>query len=114
VASFLTAMKTDSWRRSGGPQDASWKFVAAQDGRPARGNLAYVEASNAKLDAVPNAIRLAYEDLCDPTYGSHELDDFFGRPVRIENPKPATSGAAYVENWEEFCAFLGQRSAPVA
>jgi len=108
VASFLMAMKTDSWRRFGEPQQATWKFVESQDGPRAAGNLAYVHASNARLGRVPNAIHLVYEDLCDPAYRCPALDDFFGRPVKIENPKPPTSGAAYVENWEEFCAFMAQ------
>ncbi len=108
VASFLLAMKTDSWRRFGEPQPVTWKFVAAQDGRQALSNLAYVHESLDKVSRVPNAIHLAYEDLCDPAYRCAALDDFFGRPIRIENPKPPTSGSAYVENWDEFCAFIGE------
>jgi hypothetical protein len=108
VASFLTATRTNSWRRFGGAQPVVWRFVPARDGISARGNLAYIRASNSRLDAVPNAIRLAYEDLCEPGYSCPDLDSYFGRPIKLENPKPATSGATYVENWEELCTFLDE------
>ena len=106
VASFLLAMKTDSWRRSGEPQQARWKFDVQQDGPAARSNLAYVLGSLAQLGQVPNAIRLTYEDLCDPKFHSPALDGFFGRPVKLDNPRPPTSASEYVENWEEFKAFM--------
>jgi hypothetical protein len=108
VASFLMAMKTDSWRRFGEPQQATWKFVAEQDGPAARNNLAYVLLSLDQLHRVPNAIRLAYEDLCDPAYRCPALDDFFGRPIKLDNPQPPTSASTYVENWDEFRAFIDE------
>ena len=64
----------------------------------------------AQLSQVPNTIALAYEDLCDPTYRNAALDDFFGRPIQIENPKPPTSGGSYVENWDEFRDFIDRGS----
>jgi hypothetical protein len=108
VASFLMAIRTNAWQRFGEPQPVTWTFVASRDGKRVLGNLAYVRQSLTRLSRVPNAIALAYEDLCNAAYRNEALDDFFGRPIRIENPKPPTSGRAYVENWDEFCAFIGE------
>jgi hypothetical protein len=108
VASFLMAMKTAYWQRSGGPQRATWKFDRERDGKRARGNLAYVHESIGRLKKVPNAIHLLYEDLCDPAFKSPALDAFFGRPIRLQDPKPPTSGSTYVKNWDEFCAFIAR------
>ncbi len=114
VASFLLAMKTDSWRRSGESQRDTWRFRPRQDKQTVLGNLAYIHQGMARLRRVPRAIHLEYEDLCDPAYRSPALDDYFNRPIHIENPKPPTSGASYVENWEDFCAFISeaQRTRP--
>ncbi len=107
VASFLVALETGSFRRAGEPHAEVWRFVPARHGASARSNLAYIRRSIAWLRQAPNAIAIAYEDLCDPAYRNAALDDFFGRPVRIDNPKPPTSGSSYVANWDEFRAFVG-------
>jgi len=106
VASFLLAMATDSWRRDGGPQTARWTFDPQRDATAVLSNLRYVVKSDAQLRAVPNAIALAYEDLCDPGFSNLTLDAFFGRPIRLDDPKPPTSGETYVANWSEFRAFV--------
>jgi hypothetical protein len=106
VASFVGAMATDSWRRDGGAQNARWTFDPRRDGRAVIGNLRYVLKSATQLERVPDAIALAYEDLCDPDFSDSALDALFGRPIRLDDPKPATSGQSYVSNWTEFCAFL--------
>lgn len=106
VASFVVAMATDSWRRNGGAQTARWTFDPKRDGAAVAGNLRYVLNSMAQLETVPAAIALAYEDLCDPKFASSSLDAFFGRPIRLDDPKPPTSGRSYVANWAEFCAFV--------
>ena len=106
VASFLVAMASDSWRRGGGPQAARWRFDTERDAAAVVSNLRYVVKSDAQLRAVPNAIALVYEDLCDPGFSSSALDAFFGRPIRLDDPKPATSGETYVANWLEFRAFV--------
>jgi hypothetical protein len=108
VASFLMAMATESWRRYGEPQTARWRFIAERDAQSVLGNLRYVVRSHAQLEGVPNAIVLAYEDLCDRKFSSAEIDAFFGRPIRLDHPKPPTSGESYVENWSEFRAFVEQ------
>jgi LPS sulfotransferase NodH len=106
VASFVVAMATDSWRRSGGPPAARWSFDAQRDGEVVAGNLRYVLKSAEQLRRVPDAIALAYEDLCDPEFSDSTLDAFFGRPIRLDHPKPPTSGESYVGNWSEFREFV--------
>ena len=106
VASFLMAMATESWRRYGEPQVARWKFDVQRDAPAVLGNLRYVVRSHAQLSQVPNAIALVYEDLCDPQFSSKELDVFFGRPIRLDDPKPPTSAQSYVANWHEFRSFV--------
>lgn len=107
AASFMVAMKAGSWRRAGQHQRAQWTFRRS-DVRPVMGNLAYIYKSNVQLSRVPNAIRLTYEELCDPGFHRPELDEFFDRPVRIDDPRPPTSGREYVTNWEVFEAFINK------
>lgn len=111
VASFMVAIDTGSWRRFGGPQAARWVFDAARDERRVLGNLTYVLQSNAALRDIPGAIALTYEALCDPAFSHAALDGFFARRVSIENPRPPTHGSSYVENWDEFAAFVQKAAA---
>ena len=97
AASFLLAMTRGTWRRSGGvPAE---RLVLREGQLPnLRGNLTYLHRCLRQLAAVPDAIRLAYEDLCDPAFEAPELDRFFGRPVRLARPLPPTRAGDYVEN----------------
>lgn len=106
VASFQLAIHTGSWRRFGEPQTARWVFDPARDGQRVLSNLAYVLQSNAALRLIPHAVALTYEELCDPAFSNAELNQFFGREVRIDNPRTPTHGSSYVENWDEFAAFV--------
>lgn len=106
VASFLMAASTGIWRRQGGPHPLKWRFQTARDARSALQNLEYVRLSESQLRLIPNAIRLTYEELCAPGFCSAELEDYFGRPIRLENPKPPTFAGEYLENWEEFRDFI--------
>jgi hypothetical protein len=106
VASFIAAMKFGSWERKGERPDEKWIFRPQDDAKLVRRNLAYVHTSLAQLDMVPNAIRITYEDLCQPAFHCSELDDYFDRPVRIENPKQPTHGEEHVTNWEEFKSYV--------
>ncbi len=106
VSSFLVAMATDSWRRHGEPQNARWKFEPQRDATAVVSNLRYVVRSEAQLARVRSPIALVYEDLCDPGFSSPALDEFFGRPIRLDDPRPPTSGETYVANWQEFRAFV--------
>ena len=106
VASFLMAMATDSWRRHGGAHGARLRFDARRDAAAVSGNLRYVLKSAEQLRRVPRAIALDYEDLCDPSFSAPALDRFFERSIRLDDPRPPTSGESYVENWPEFRAFV--------
>jgi LPS sulfotransferase NodH len=106
VASFLMAMATDSWRRSGDAHATQLRFDAARDAGVVLGNLKYVLRSRQQLERVPNAIALVYEELCDPAFSNPRLDAFFGRHIRLDDPRPPTSGESYVANWPEFRAYI--------
>jgi hypothetical protein len=108
VASFMAAMENGSWRRDGGTPDHRWCFTPNKISA-VTANLNYVLRSERVLTQVPNAIALNYEALCAADFRSPELDAFFERHVAIDDPKPPTSGADYVDNWEEFVAFVGAR-----
>jgi hypothetical protein len=106
AASFLVAMATGSWRRYGEPQPTKWTFCRMQHERPLLGNLAYIHHSHALLASIPRSIALTYEELCRPDFSHAQLDEFFARPIRMENPRGPTTGQSYVENWEEFSAYV--------
>ncbi|NOT15080.1 MAG: sulfotransferase [Methylotenera sp.] len=109
VASFMKAQETGSWRRDGATgADAKWYFDVQKHGEMALNNLAYVLKSNAILKNAPNAIKLSYEALCDTQFNHPELNQFFNRTVKINNPKPPTSAEQYVENWAEFKQFIAE------
>ena len=106
VASLLVAIDTGFWRRVGEPHSAKWRFDLARDEQRVLSNLAYVLQSNEVLRLIPDAIALTYEELCEPNFRSSALNHFFARHVCIENPRPPTHGSSYVENWDEFAAFV--------
>lgn len=114
AASFHRANETGSWRRHGEPRPDSWTFDAARDGERVKANVTYIHQCRRLLAAIPGAIHLEYEDLCDKAYANKELDAYFGRPIRLLDPKPPTDGSSYVTNWKEFQAFVaaaGQEAA---
>lgn len=106
AASFLVAMETGSWRRSGEPQPKKWLFKRARHEGPLLENLAYIHRSHVALSGIPRAIALTYEQLCSPDFSNPALDQFFGRKIKMENPKKPTSGRSYVKNWDEFKIFI--------
>lgn len=106
AASFLLAEIRGSWRRHGEPQPAGFRFDAGRWGKRVESNVYYMFQSHTTLAGLPGAIPLYYEDLCDPDQRSPALDAYFGRPVRMPEPKPPTSGASYVSNWDEMRDFV--------
>jgi len=104
VASFAVAQQTGSWRRRGGVPGA-WTF-RAEDRVRVWELAAYVAATNALLTAVPSAIRLYYEDLCDPAFSSPDLDEFFARPIRLQAPTRPVRTEDYVTNHAQFARFV--------
>lgn len=114
AASFHRANETGSWRRHGEPRPDSWTFDAARDGDRVKANVAYIFQCRRLLAAIPGAIHLEYEDLCDGKYANKALDAYFGRPIRLLDPKPPTDGSSYVTNWGEFRAFVDAASKEAA
>lgn len=106
VASFLLAMERGCWRRTGGPQARQWTFDPRRDGPAAAANLNYVMSSIRRIEEIPGAIALHYEDLCRDDFQDSRLDGFFARRIRIANPLPPLHGSSYVGNWHEFLEFL--------
>jgi len=105
IASFFVAVHTGSWRRSGGPQSVRWQFCN-EHVKQVLEHLGYVYKCDKLLGQIENGVRITYEDLCLPDFNNNELNDFFGRTVRIEDPKQPVSAADYVVNWEEFKKFV--------
>ena len=110
VASFLVAFERSTWRRHGEAHPEKWRFDRKKHGKRAQANFAYLIRSHAALNSMPNAIRLTYEELVEPGFSNPELDAFFGREIRIADPRPPTHGSTYVENWNELVAFLQETS----
>jgi len=108
VASFELAEVLQSWQRRGEPQTARWKFNPHRDAAAVLERLRYVLDSQVRLRLIPNAIALVYEDLCNPDYSCPALDAFFGRRIRLDDPKPPVSAETYVPNWQEFFAFIDE------
>jgi hypothetical protein len=106
VASFAVALERTTWRRRGGPQER-WTFEPRH--RPQVLDLLdYVLQSGRLLADVPHAVRLSYEELCEPSFSCPPLDLFFRRTVRLGEPKPPLRAADYVTNHEEFESFIAQ------
>ncbi len=106
VASFMLALRQGTWGRRGEAPRKRWTFQP-HDAAEARAILRRLQNNMRALAGVPAAIRLTFEDLCDPECSAPELDDYFGRPIRIADPRPPTSGASYTGNWADFAAALG-------
>lgn len=105
IASFIIAIDAGTWRREGGEQPHRFVFGPSYEKR-AVGHLTYILSSVSRLRAIPNAIHLSFEDLCDPAYCNQALNDYFERSIGLVNPSPPLSGSRYVENWDEFQRFI--------
>lgn len=108
VASFISAADANTWRREGGPQEYAFTF-GPQFEKRVEGHLNYIVSSWKRLQHLPGAIHLEYEDLCQPGFSDDGLDAFFGCEIRLKSPKPPTNAEHYVFNWEEFKAFIDLR-----
>ncbi|MEL0081863.1 MAG: hypothetical protein VW985_02335 [Gammaproteobacteria bacterium] len=105
VASFIIAIDAGTWRRDGGEQINRFTFGPDYEKR-ALGHLTYILNSVRIINAIPGAIPLVFEQLCEPGYSNAALDNYFNRPVALAYPKKPTSGSEYVENWELFKNFI--------
>ena len=105
VASFLVAIDAGTWRREGGEQPNRLVFGPQYEQR-SLGHLKYLHDCERLLQSLPGAIHMQYEDLCHADFICQPLDDFFERHIGLINPKPSTTAASYVDNWDEFCRFI--------
>ncbi len=105
IASFVVAMRKQTWRRDGGQQQYRFTFGDSFREQVER-HLRYVVSSRWILQSIPGAIHLSYEALCDPDFHHPALDAYFGRRIQLIDPKPPTSARHYVSNWDSFCAFI--------
>jgi len=105
IASFFVAVHTGSWRRSGEPQTVKWQF-RQENVQQVLDHLRYIYKSEKLLGQIENSVRITYEDLCSPYFNNYELNDFFKRTVKLENPKKPVTAADYVVNWAEFKKFV--------
>ena len=112
VASFIIAIDKNTWRREGGKQEHHFVF-GGQYRERAFSHLAYILDSQKFFDALPNSIDIKFEDLCKTDFANDELNDFFQRPIQLENPRPPVSAEQYVYNWEEFVSFIKQKTAEI-
>lgn len=107
VASFFVAIHSGSWHRSGEPQQVKWRFSAEHE-KQVFGHLRYIHESHKALKDIKNPVRISYEDLCRRDFQQPELDDYFGRSVKIANPQKPVSAMDYVLNWEVFAQFIDE------
>ena len=105
IASYLVAKKFNTWRRSGEKQ----QIIVNYSDRLNPDILHFVNAislNHHKMSKVRGAIELHYEDLCNPDHENPRLNNFFGRQIKISEPKPPIHVSEYVRNWEEFSEFI--------
>lgn len=99
VASFYAANKKKTWARTGGKQ-TSKLCIRGFDKIRTKGVIRYVLGSLRLLRRITPAIRISYEDLCQPDFNNPQLNDFFNRKIQLEKPTQQISGDQYIENWE--------------
>lgn len=109
VASFIVAIDKGTWRRDGGEQVHKMVFGPHYAER-ALSHLRYIEKSYQQLKSLPDAIHLVYEEIVSSNFASEQLDEYFGRPVRLKKAGKPTQAATYVDNWHEFEAFIEKNS----
>lgn len=107
VASFIVAIDKNTWRRKGGKQKNRFTFGAKYKER-VFSHLAYIVQSQRLFDSMQNCIHIKFEDLCKNDFCNEELNNFFQRPIKLDNPRPPVAGSGYVSNWAEFTAFIEQ------
>jgi hypothetical protein len=108
VASFITARRRNTWNRTGGKSNEKF-HVGGIDKLMVWGNIGYIRSSLKALTKIKDAIHITYEDLCSPGFSNSELNEFFGREIKLDRPVTPTSGNDYIENWEKFKLFVERR-----
>jgi len=99
VASFIAADKQKNWVRTGGAQSSKLK-IRGIDKLRTRAVTRYILGSLNILESITPAIRISYEDLCQPNFNNPKLDHYFNREIKLDKPVQPISGADYIENWD--------------
>jgi hypothetical protein len=108
VASMVTARLRNYWPRAGGPQPRCWRF-ADLDRALVEPYVRELDTALAVLASVRAEIVVHYESLCDPHYTCPALDAYFGCSIRLARPLAPTRGRDYVEDWDAFEEYVGER-----
>lgn len=101
MASLMMASDTGDWNREGGGHRRGWSYSSARGGELKERVAAHFKAVTS-LMSIPNSIVIYYEDITQSGFVSASLREFFGRDVRLAEPRKPTSGEQYVRNWGEF------------
>ena len=109
VASFYAANKKKTWARTGGKQTSKLR-IKGIDKLRTKGVIRYVLGSLHFLRRITPAIRISYEDLCQPDFNNPQLNDFFNRKIQLEKPVQQISGDQYIENWEWLKEAVAEKS----
>jgi hypothetical protein len=106
AASFrMASLRRGQWLRKGEEQTQRWTFTE-RDVPPVFGNLFYLLTARALIERIPGAIPLSYEKMCAADFRNDALDHYFGRHIRLANPRPPVSASSYVTNWDVFVRFV--------
>ncbi|MGR9090674.1 MAG: hypothetical protein ACU85U_08870 [Gammaproteobacteria bacterium] len=100
IASFIAAFDAGSWRREGERQSHQ-VFSGGKLATRADAHLNFLIRCTRLFARLPGAIKIAFEDLCDPDFANAALEEFFERPVCLPKPRPPVDGSTYVENWPQ-------------
>jgi len=109
IASFIAARDVKSWARKGEPQDYRFRFSAAIEPRVDT-HLAYLLKSLYLLTRIRGAITIEFEQLCTEAFSDRRLNDYFARPIRLQEPRPPIEASSYVENWPAFARYVQDRA----
>jgi hypothetical protein len=101
VASFIAARKMDTWNRTGGTPRSKFR-TGTLDLLPILGLTLNLRYSSQVLVTIKSKIDVKYEDLCSADFTNSDLNSFFNRTIRLENPVKPTSGEDYITNWDWF------------
>jgi hypothetical protein len=109
IASFIAARDVKSWDRRGEPQDYRFHFSAAIEPRIDM-HLAYILKSLRLLATLRGAITIEFEQLCTDTFSDRQLNTYFDRAIRLQDPRPPIETSSYVENWPAFAQYIQRRA----
>ena len=101
MASCMMASDTGDWNRQGGGHKRGWSYSSARE-EELKGRVEAHFKAVITLKSIPNTIVIYYEDIARGGFVDASLREFFGRDVRLAEPKEPTSGESYVRNWGEF------------